>query len=450
MLGARGGPPRLTGAIMVCVAALGPTVNGQESSRIPERITLSEALRLAEARNPTLRAIQFGEISAEADLQEARARPNPEFALEGEEYAAFSETRPSFWNGQAVIFRLEKEIETAGRRGHRIRAATAGVEAARSAIADAQRQLWLHVSEAYFRLAYLEADLAAVEAAESVFGQVLALTRARYEVGEAAGVELRRLEVEMAHISDETLSARLAVSEARVALLGLLGARDMARLVKAVDGLDPVGIHGPDGRLLAGPDGVAVPFETLFSIARNARPDLRTARLEVERASAEAARARAARFPNLTAAWGFRRDFGEPTMDFEIGIPLPLFGGLNAGGMLRATAERSRVVALEAVVETQVRVELHHAADAVRMNQERAGRLETRAVDSARLARDLTQRAYEIGESALIDFLDSQREFLVTDRLYRSVRFDLRISLVQLAVALGFHPAWKVPGPGGG
>ena len=56
---------------------------------------------------------------------------------------------------------------------------------------------------------------------------MVALTEARFEAGEVAGVELRRLQVERLGSVDEVFTAELAVRTARVALLGLLGADDL-------------------------------------------------------------------------------------------------------------------------------------------------------------------------------------------------------------------------------
>ena len=53
-----------------------------------------------------------------------------------------------------------------------------------------------------------------------------ARTEARFEAGEVARVELRRLQVERRGFVDEVFRAELAVRTASVALLGLLGADD--------------------------------------------------------------------------------------------------------------------------------------------------------------------------------------------------------------------------------
>lgn len=413
----------------------------QEAEAIPAELTLAEALRIAEVANPVFRAFRNLAEIARADAVEAGSRPNPSIGVEGENYGVFSGNRPSFWNEQGLIVRFEQEIETAGRRGHRVRAAAAGVDVARSEIADALRRLQLDVSRTYFELALAQADRTVAAAALDELEQVIALTQARFEAGEVAGTELRRLEVERLHFVDQVYIADLAINNARVALLGLLGAADLQQPVEAADPLIPPPLVAAGGRVIAMAEGVAVPAESLRAEAIAGRPDIRAARRNRERANTEIERQRALRVPNVTAAWGYRRDFGAHAMDFEVSMPVPFFGSLNPGGVQRAEAERRRAAALEEAAVIAVDVELQQAVNAVDISAERARYVEQDYVRNAREARDLVQASYELGETALIDFLDAQREFRVTQQVRNQALYQLRISLVELAAAVGISPA---------
>lgn len=415
----------------------------QQEAAIPEQLTLADALRIAEAGNAEFRAVRNVVDIARADAREAASRPNPAVAVEGEEYAAFDTHRPSFWDGQAVILRFEQELETAGRRGHRIRTADAGVAVARSEIANARRRLHLGVGRVYFDLALAQADRVVATAALEEIEQVIDLTEARFNAGEVAGTELRRLQVERLHFVDQLFTADLAVSNARVALLGLLGAADLQQAVEAADPLPAPPLLGPGGRVIASADGVAVAVENLRTDAVAGRPDLRAARHALERADAEIDRQRALRAPNVTASWGYRRDFGHHSMDFAVSIPVPLFGGLNPGGVQRAEAARRRAAALQDAAETVVDVELQQAVNAVEISAERVQYIEQEYVRSAEEARDLVRASYELGETALIDFLDAQREYRETQRVRNQALYQLRISLVELAAAVGVPPGGR-------
>ena len=411
--------------------------SGQQAA-IPSRLTFADALRIAEAANPDFRAARNLIEIAEADVLEAGSRPNPVFAMEGEEYAV--PKFPSFWNDQGLIFRVEQEVETARRRDHRLRVADTGVAVARSEADEALRQLRLAVGRAYFRLALAQADQdTAIETLREI-EQVIELTEARVNFGEVAGTDLRRLQMERLHFVDQVRTTELAVNDARVELLGLLGAADLRQAIEAADPLLTPPLHGPSGELIATSEGVVAAWEGLRETAVSGRPDLRAARRFREHAEAGLGLERALRVPNLTFAWGYRRDFGSNAMDFEFSVPIPLFGGLNPGGMQRAAAVRRRAESLETAAATSVEAQLQQAIQAVNTNAERVLYVEEEYLRSAAELRSLVQTSYELGEAALIDFLDVQREFLVTRQVENQALYDLRISMIELAAAVGVPP----------
>ena len=420
-----------------------PVVLTAQGTAVPQELTFGDALRIAETANPAFRAARNLVDLAEADAREAGSRPNPVVALEGEGYSAFTPRHRSFWNDQALTFRLTQEIETAGRRGHRVQAAGAGIEVARSEVADARRQLQLEIGRAYFRLALAQADRATAAAALDELEQVIGLSEARFAAGEVAGIELRRLQVERLNFVDRVFAIDLAVSDARVALLGLLGASDLRQPVEAVDPLPAPPLLDAGGQPIATADGVSVELGRLRVHAAAGRPDLAAARRARERAETEIELQRALRMPNVTAGWGYRRRFGTHAMDFEIGIPVPLFGGLNPGGVQRADAAHRRAEALESAAVVAVDVELQQAVNAVEINAQRVRYIEQEYIRSVEETRDIVRASYEFGESALIDFLDAQREFLATQQVHNRALYDLRVSLIELAAAVGVSPAGR-------
>ena len=435
-------PVKFTTLFFCTLFLLHIPASGQDAE-IPERLTLADALRIAEAANANFRAARNLVEIAEADAREAASRPNPEIAVEGEEYSIFGPNVPSFLNGQALIVRMEQEIETAGRRGHRMKAADAGIGVAHSEVADELRRLQLEVSKAYFQLALAQANQTTARAALKDIERVINLTEARFKVGEVAGTELRRLQVERLHFFDEVLTTELAMSDARVVLLNLLGAADLRQQLEAIDPLEPPPLRSPDGGLIATGEGVTAEVNSLRREAASIRPDLQAARLARERAEAEMELQHAMRAPNVTFAWGYRRDFGEHAMDFEVSIPIPLFGSLNPAGVQRAFAERRRAQALERAEKLAVDTELQMAANAVDSSAKRVRYIDQEYLRSSRELHDLIQASYHLGETALIDFLDVQREFIVTQQVRNQALYDLRISLIEMAAAVGIRPTGK-------
>lgn len=418
-------------------------VQGQEAV-IPVRLGFADALRIAEAHNPEFRAARNLVEIAQASTVEARSRPNPEIGVEGEEYSGFWGDNPSFLNGQALIFRLEQEIETAGRRQFRMQLAEADISVSRSEVADARRQLHLEVGRAYFQLALAQADRIIGAEALGKIEQIIDLTQARVDAGEVAGTELRRLKVERLHFVDQVSTYEMAVLDARVSLLRLLGAADLGQPLEAIDEMSAPPLRSPDGRLIAtAAEGVVAELAMLRSTAVSNRPDLQAARRFRERADTNIQLQRALRKPNVTVGMGYRRDFGAHAMDFELSIPIPFFADLNPGGVERAIAERRRAVSLVDAAEDTVAIELQKAINAIEIRSQRVQFIEKESLRDLEELDRLIQASYELGETALIDFLDVQREFLTSKQVRNQALYDLRIAFIELAAAAG------IPATGG-
>ena len=195
-----------------------------QPAAIPSRLTLEEALRLAEQRSPTLSAARALVMLAEADVVSAGRRPNPTLDFSSEGYGFGAGSRRPFFADQEIVLRVDQEIETAGRRRLRTDVATQTVEAARAALADEVRQLRLAVQRAYFQTVLARADRSAAQASLDEIDKVIEVSRVRYRLGELSGGELRRLEVERLRFADDVFAADLALRNARGALLALLGA----------------------------------------------------------------------------------------------------------------------------------------------------------------------------------------------------------------------------------
>jgi len=412
----------------------------QDADGVPERLTLSAAVALAEARSPRLVAAGAERDVASANRVDASRRPNPAVTFESEGFALFESTRPPFWDGQALTVRVDQEIETAGRRGLRLAVANADLKSAEARVDEARRLLRLDVSRAYFRVALAQAEQTVAQTALDELQRVIGLTQARFDMGETSGAELRRLQVERLRFVNDVFAAQLAVRNARAELLGLLNMTDLEQDFLVVDPLDASPLRA-GGVIVATAAGVALDGQALRAQAMAQRPDLRAAQLDQTRAVTETRLQRALRTPNITVGGGYQREFGSDAVVFGFTVPVPLFSSLNPGGVTRAEAERLRTDALAEATVRQVEVELQQAVNAVDISAERVRYVEQEYLVTARESLDIVQASYTLGAATLIDFLDAQRAFRETQRVRNQTLYDLRVSLVELAVALGVSPS---------
>ncbi|HEY3381753.1 MAG TPA: TolC family protein [Vicinamibacterales bacterium] len=407
-----------------------------QAGDIPSRLSLADALALAEQRNPALASARQQAAIADAGAIAARQWLNPVFNLAGAKYRPGEPTGTSFLNQQELSVQIEQQLETAGRRRWRSAVAAAAQGASRSGIEDQRRQLRLEVQRAYFQLvlARLDADAAATSLAD--IDKVIALNRSRYQQGEISGGELRRLEVERLKFTDDVLAAELESRHARSAVLALLGARRLDLPIEPSDGL--VASDGTAAGLPAG-SGTSLDVEAIAAQALSGRPDLVSARQDQSRSRAELGLQRAIRTPNVSVGAGLLRDFGVNGLMWNVTVPLTLFDR-NLAGITRAEAEARLADSRVRERELAVSLDVQQAVDLVEISRRRVEYLEREYVKKAREARDAVLAAYRSGETPLLDFLDAQRVYRDVLRAYNRALFDHRLSLIQLEAAVGTAP----------
>ena len=400
-----------------------------QDSVVPARLSLEDALRIAEARNPQLVFAQQGVVASDADVMGAGKRPNPAFTFSSEGIPLSQQDWAPFLDSQELALSVQQEFETGGRRRLRTEQAQRGADRSRASVRDAFRQLRFDVRRAYMQVVLAKADDKVAHTTIEEIDRVLALNRIRYEQGELSGVELRRLQVERFRFADDVFVAELALKNTRSALLALLNLRPLDQTFETVDDLLPTSIAATIG---APPEAMDSPID----VALASRPDLDVARRERERADAGLRLQSALGTPSFFVGAGLKRDFGMMGWIFTFGVPLPIFNR-NQAGVARADAEKQQATAQLAAVETQISLEVQEALNAVDVTRRRISYVEGEYLKSAREARDIVLASYRSGAATLIDYLDAERALREALRTQNRARFDYRISLFQYEAALG-------------
>ncbi len=71
------------------------------------------------------------------------------------------------------------------------------------------------------------------------------------------------------------------------------------------------------------------------------------------------------------------------------------------------------------------------------INGQRVDYIRTQHLKKAEEASSVTLASYNLGGATLIDYLDAQRAYRDALRIYNQAQFDERISLYELASAIG-------------
>jgi cobalt-zinc-cadmium efflux system outer membrane protein len=320
-----------------------------------------------------------------------------------------------------------------GKRGLRVDAAEAALNAAKLSRADAERTLALALQQTVVDAALQRAQLDLAGELLDFARRTEELDRARLQAGAISEAELARAQV-------AKLEAEQAVD---LAAQADRAARSQVAFLLAVRG--PLPDFRVDPALLEQAATLALPATDACSLLDGAmrdRPDFRAAQEQQNRAKAAAALARRQRIPDVTLSAQYVQEgtgndaVTPPTLSFGASLPLPIFNQ-QQGEILRADADlRTQTVQMDKLA-AQLATDVTTAYGAFAANHKLVDRMRGGLLERAERARDLTRIQYEKGAARLLELLDAQRAFAQVRAEYLQDLHDLWISLFKLEAAVG-------------
>lgn len=396
-------------------------VPAQTRVSVPENLTLAAAKSLLMSYNPTLRAERFNVDIETGDVLNAERRPNPILSV-GSEGLSFASSDRSFFDNQEFSLILKQDIELSGKRQKRTSFEEADVKIAEMELRNTVRVLTFELQKAYYQVIRAQEDLRLARDILEHFVDVVRLNRIRYELGEIAGGELRRVEAAQYRFLEDVVAAEVGLENAQDQLLGLLGSTDFDQRFEAIDRFDS--------------QFVPPPAQELRDTALRERADIAVQRARLAQSDVGIELEKARGVPNLSPFVGYRRDFGRNGA--ILGIEIPLFvSNRNLGGIARAQAQRRRQEQLVRLLEVRALQEVQLALNELAGNRKRMEALQEQYLEKAQQSRDIAESAYRLGGASLSEFLDAERTYRETSRLYNQVLYDFQISRGQLELAIG-------------
>jgi cobalt-zinc-cadmium efflux system outer membrane protein len=374
---------------------------GAQSLGAEQTLTLPTALERALASHPGLAATRHRIAERDAARAHAELLPNPQLALEVEDFAGGGE-REGVDAAQTTLG-LAWVLEGPARRA-RIHAAESG-SALASAEADLRRlEVAADTAEQFLESLTGQARLERAEAAIALAERTVEAVGGRVRAGRAPRAELARAEAELAtdRLARDDVTHELAAAYHRLAAQWGEPAPDFTRV---------------EGDLLALP--VVASFDELAQdLERNPQLVLYASEERLARADLKLGESR--RWPSLRPALGVRRY--EATDDYAlvagVSVPIPVWNrgqGEIAGS--RATLARTRAEADAARVRVRTTLfalyeELrHHFHRAETLRDEVIPRL-TEAMDGTRLGYERGRYGYGEVRSVQADLLRAEDELL--------------------------------------
>lgn len=387
-------------------------------------LSLAEAQRLALRQNPAFLAEgQEAEI-ARGELRQARIYSfNPQLELEA----------PGAGGGDNNEVRLFQEVEWAGQRGLRIRAAEAALRRAQYSVRDAARLILADVSHAFY------AALAArrrLEVAEQILGlneQLLEAVRIQAREGEISQLEANLMELEFGRARARVLAARREATAAEL---------DLKRLV----GITPDRPVQLAAEVPPAPDPSTLDQDSLLRAALSRRPDLAARSVAVEESRTLGRLARREAIPNLRigALAQLGDESGELRLGPAIGLSLPIWNR-NQGLVARREAEARQAAFERSAAELRIRKEVADAYRAYIAASEEERVFERDVLEPARENQRLLTTAYQAGKIDLPALLLLRNQLLDAELGYWETWLERRKALVDLESATA---ALDTPGAG--
>jgi cobalt-zinc-cadmium efflux system outer membrane protein len=297
---------------------------------------------------------------------------------------------------------LSELVELGGKRGDRVRSATAEAVASGERVGLTRTRLDADVVKAY------AAALAAQEAVRIERLSAASLTRSaeiaddRFKAGEISDAEREQVGIAAGRFEAEVRTAEAGAVQARVALQLLLGtprpdggvelADDLERLSTLVAAAPP------------GPDPGAPAWD-----AAN-RPDVRAAAAEVDRAQADLGLQKALRIPDPTLLAQYESELPDHphTVGFAVSLPVPIF--YRNRGAIRA-AETARDSARRELDQAEARAwgEVAAARAAWEAALDRRRRVHGDLLPRAEKVEEMVAFAYRNGAASLVELLEAER-----------------------------------------
>ncbi len=397
-------------------------------------VRVDDLVQLAVGANPRLGRATFAIDAAQGRQVQAGLYPNPTLGANWDEIG--DRTGPG---GILNIPRVTQEIVTAKKLS--LSQAVAGREVDQAVLGLMRERYALigSVRGAFYDLYALEKRVAALDELVGLAGEATKTGQTLLDNKQIARLDLVQLEVELARFRSQAEAARRELPGARKRLAAVVG--DPRLPIGSADGpFDVLPPYDPDRTL---------------ELVLATHPEVRSARVGVERAQAAIRRAEVEPIPNVTVTAGYVKQYENRSNDFSFGLsaPVPTWNR-NQGNIRAAKAELGMAIQEVGKTENELaeRVAVAHRtyAAALKLAEQYRTDILPKAEETYRLSRE----AFKGGQFEYLRVIQAQR--VVAEARLESVRAlgEAWRAAADLSALLleewwpGPPPA--VPGPGAG
>ena len=385
-----------------------------------QRLTLPEALDLAEKQNLDLLAARARRAVAQAGVRIAGERPNP--------VASATVSRDAPHEGALI----DQPVEIGPKRGRRIEAARQQGVLTETDIAATEKQVRHRVRDAYFGLAHARGATAQQTDALKLAQRLRDIAQARFQAGDVAQLEVTQADLEVARAQAEL---QVTQQEEKVALSDLNSVLN-----------EPVQTDWDLGDALSAP--IAAPaLSDLQMRAASSNSEIARITQEQKAEQINTALLKAERIPDLGLQFG--ADFNNPgppdqihTGGYIIGargglsMELPIFSH-NQGEIAESLASERVIEDELAAARRNLDATVSSAYFDLRARQTQAQVYHDTILPSSRRLEDMAEESYRSGKANILTVLSAQQDVQQVQREYLDSLLALQSAFSQLEEAVG-------------
>jgi len=388
------------------------------------QITLEQAITLALANSPSIKAARTQIQQSQAQEITANLRPNPTLSWDSQFIPVFSGdfSTDTLNNLQQFDIGLGYLFERGHKRQNRLQAARDATAVTAAQIADMERTLVFNVAQQFVNVLLANSTLQfAVENLNS-FQDTVTISEQRYKAGDISEGDYLKIKLQLLQFQTDVSSARVAKVQALGSLRQLVGYASLPHDFDVV------------GDLNYQPLTAALPDLQVKALAT--RPDLLAAQKSVKAANSQIALARADAKVDVNASASYSHVSGASSTSLFFNVPLPFFNR-NQGEIARTKFALTGAELTAKAAEDTVMTDVTNAYESASSNQDVVKLYVSGYLKQAQDSRDISQYAYKAGAATLLDFLDAERSYRSTQLAYRQALAAYMLSMEQLRQAIG-------------
>ncbi len=350
---------------------------------------VDDFVRLAVERNPRLARANLAIEAARGRHLQAGLYPNPDAAINWDEIGDRQDSR-----GILTVPRVTQTIVTGKKLTLAQAVAAREVDQATLELLTERFAVVASVRSAFVEALALQRRAEILAEVVKLADDAVANGQALLDAKQLARLDLVQLEVERERFRAELQSVRKELPGAYRRLAAVAG--DHAAI--------PDGVVGSfDGLPAYDPDGVREAVLT-------SHPQVRSAKVGVERAQAAVRRAEAEPIPNVAVAAGFVRQFENKSYDgaLAVSMPIPVFNR-NQGNIRAARAELGMAIQTVGQTENELAARVAVAYQTYAAARERAEAYRAELIPRAEETYKLSVAAFKGGQFEYLRVIQAQR-----------------------------------------